>query len=141
MADDHLGTLIGLLYQGQTRLAYYLMTVNASAVVLTLGRLEAADLDWAFLLLPLSVASWVVAFVFGIRHLEKKNGALVANIQALGLEGGSMAEGAPTKYNELLGEHKTFNEAAKQYIKRQTWLMVVGAILYSLWLLIEKVAG
>ena len=143
MGNDRLITLGEMLYQGQTRLAYYLMTVNASAIVLTLGRVETAECDHAMLLLLLSVLSWVIAFLLGIRHLENKNAAILANIQAIKVEEGTheipFPESlTPEAQRRLSEEFRKFNDRARHSIRWQTWLMIAGAVLYATWLVVRK---
>lgn len=64
MANDVVMKLGDRLHDSQIRLAYYLMTVNASAVTLVLGQMEKATSVPAMLLG--AVVSWAGAFCLGV---------------------------------------------------------------------------
>jgi hypothetical protein len=120
------------------RLAYYLMTINASAVALVLGQLR-KSLSLSMLLL-LAVASWVLAFCLGVKYLLAKNLLLVANIQASKVTEGSHeliapdAEEAPEVVRQLIGEYTKANKDAGRSAKGQLIALVIGAALYAAWL-------
>jgi hypothetical protein len=132
------------LHDGQVRLAYYLMTINASAVVLALDKIEQADLRCRLALAVLALASWVVSFCLGVRHLLNKNGALVANIQSLKVEEGTHEvtrehpEIAAEATRRLTARAQEFNSRAKDSAWLQLGFLVAGAVLYAIWLAAEK---
>ena len=76
LADDRLTHLGDQLYEGQTKLTYYLMTANASATALSLSRAEAAPTDRSVILLVLPLAGFA-----GSRSILSFNGILHTSTQ------------------------------------------------------------
>ena len=138
MSDDRLMGLGDWLHDVQMRLAYFLMTINASAVALVLGQLR--NSHSLSVLLLLAVASWVVAFCLGVKHLLAKNRSLVTNIQSSKASEGSHelippgADIVEEVIRRLGAQFKTSNDDARRSANGHLLALVVGAVLYGCWL-------
>jgi hypothetical protein len=144
MADERLTALGDRLHESQTRLAYYFMTVNASALALTFAKFDSAVPDWRLTILMASAACWAIGFCFGLRHVMQKNGTILANIQHFKLSEGSheLQPSDPAlvdkSQKELAETFAKFNEGAKKAVGWQTASSILGAVLFAVWLVADK---
>ena len=145
MPDDRLMALTERLFQGQQRLFYFLLTIEASAIVLILGRLEDTRVDGVFWLLVLALLCWVFAFYLGVMYLVNTNGVLLANVQAMKIEEGThelLPPGDPVfarqAHSGLRGTAKMWRDRARDSAAWHARLLVSGALLYSTWILVHK---
>ncbi len=127
----------------QNRYTYFLLAVSASAIALSLNNTEGSSLSYYQIPLGLAVLSWEISFFFGCRQLSYISSTLFANMTLLRVQRGEhkdvgtnieMIRAATEGIREGL---KINSDRASFFARYQFRLLVLGAIFYLTWHIIE----
>jgi len=133
------------LRTSQDKYTYFLLAAAASAVALAVNRTTGAPLSYWQAPLGLAVLSWGLSFYFGCRHITYVNSNLYANAELLRVQSGThpkagqnpqLITAAVQGINEAIESN---SEAAIRFGHWQFRLLVLGAILYIGWHVLEMV--
>ena len=102
---------------GQDKYAYFLLAVAASAVGFAVQKTTGVGVQWSQLPLAVATGLWVMSFFFGCKHLLWSQAALTANIDLI----------------------KNMLSKAMFYGKWQFLLLVIGAVFFLVWHVLEMV--
>ena len=139
--------LVGLSKQhraGQDKYAYFLLAVAASAVGFAVQKTTGVGVQWSQLPLAVATGLWLTSFFFGCRHLLWSQAALYANASLIKLRKGIHPDQPvhPSSDAAIQGVRSAMTQNADDaafYGKWQFLLLVIGAVFFLVWHVLEMV--
>jgi len=131
--------------EGQSKYTYFLLAVAASAVAFAVQKTSGARLSWPMIPLGLAALSWGLSFYCGCKNLLWVQTAIYTNYSLLQLKSGVHAEQPPHPHLLQAAEEgvrsaiKTNIEGAEFHGKWQFRLLILGAILFLSWHVLDMV--
>lgn len=127
----------------QDKYTYFLLAAAGAAIAFSLNQTHSLPLSWQQAPLALAVISWAASFYFGCQHARYIASSLYSNLEWLRIAKGEHPDvGSHPQAIEAacagIQEALTFNsERAERYSNWQFRLLVVGALLYITWHVVE----
>jgi len=128
---------------GQDKYTYFLLAVTASAIAFSVQKTTNLILSWSMLPLALAVLLWGTSFFFGCKNLHWVQASIYANYSLLQLQKGvhrnqpnhpQLVEAAIKGVDSAI---ETNVDNADFYAKWQFRLLIIGAVLFLIWHVIE----
>ncbi len=146
MNNDEMRQIHDQLHKAQNRYTYFLLAAAASAIALIIKSTDESTFAIPMLPLGLAVISWGVSFFYGCKNIQFVNSTLYANYNYLIVKSGLHPKAG--KDPELIsaasqGIRKAMeynSERANRFVKWQFKLLVIGALFYLVWHLLEMLA-
>ena len=130
---------------GQDKYTYFLLAVAGTAIGFALQKTEGLLLSWWLLPVAFSIIFWSLSFYFGCENINWVQISKVANYNLLRLKNGSHPE-QPSNQESLdyaVSEVKSALSGnmgkAQLYYKWQFSFLVLGAIFFIGWRIVEMV--
>jgi hypothetical protein len=137
------GQLAKQLGEAQSRYTYFLLAVAASAIAFAVQKTTGRPLEWRMVPLGFAVLSWAGSFFAGCRNRDYFSTTLYANLALLQLQDGTHPN-LPNHPELILVACEGVREAAEAnssaanfWGKLQFRLLVLGAVLFLAWHIIE----
>lgn len=133
------------LRTSQDKYTYFLLAAAASAVALAVSRTTGASISYWQTPLGLAVISWGLSFYFGCRHVAYVNSNLYANAHLLKVQSGmhptagrdpQMIAAAVEGITKAIESNA---EVANRFGHWQFRLLILGAVFYIAWHVLEMV--
>ena len=143
MGDNTLVELTKQHRAGQDKYAYFLLAVAASAVGFAVQKTTGVGVQWSQLPLAVATGLWLMSFFFGCRHLLWSQAALYANASLIKLQKGTHPDqpvhpSASEVARQGIRLAMTQNaDAASFYGRWQFLLLVIGAVFFLMWHVLE----
>lgn len=143
MASDLEKHLSNQLSEAQTKYTYFLLAVAASAIAFSVQRTTGATLGWWQIPLGFAVVCWAVSFFSGCRNRAYFGSTLHANTALVRIQSGAIPElhRHPDIASDISKEFRKIAEEnssmANFWGKMQFRLLVLGAILFLIWHVLE----
>lgn len=126
---------------GQNKYAFYLLSVAAACIALTLKRTDNMKLDYTMIVLGLAVASWSISFICGCYERKHTYNIMRANFDQIKAEKAYYASNSPreTRLNAksvIDATNIAMDELAvkeKNMAKIQWRCLIFGAAMYIVW--------
>lgn len=131
------------LRESQNKYTYFLLAAAGAAIALAVNQTHSARLAWSQAPLALGVLSWSLSFLFGCRHVQYVNSTLYANFELLKVESGQHPKvGNNPQLMAVTKEGireaiESNSKKASRYGHLQFKLLVVGAVFYIIWHILE----
>lgn len=122
---------------------YFLLAAAGAAIALAVNQTHDAKLTWSQSSLAFAVWFWALSFYFGCRHLICVESALFNNVDLLMVESGKHPDLEPDpQLLVLVAENirkrfQTLSEQAKRFARLQFGCLVLGALSYIGWHVLE----
>jgi len=117
----------------QDKYAFFLLAAAAAALALSIQMTTGSPLTWSLVPLGLAVLSWACSFYFGCIHLTKTQAFLRVNV--IGLL--TSPNRAPRDTEQIRSKMEDHANAAGEAADRQFRLLILGAVLFIAWHLVE----
>jgi len=132
--------------EANAKYSYFLMAVAASAIGLCVSRTTGRHLEWTMLPLGAAVFAWGLSFFFGCLNRQRYTSTLMANHHLLQVMKNPVQTHDPehdakiTSFRDSFETLKTNARWSNIWATAQFWLLVVGAVLFLLWHVLEMKA-
>ncbi|MBI4472470.1 MAG: hypothetical protein HY646_07360 [Acidobacteria bacterium] len=126
----------------QEKLTYFLLAAAASGIAFAVNKTEGLRISWSLLPVGGATLCWAVSFFFGYKQLERVQIALQANYNYLRLLLSQNEGDANEQANAMSRAQKAqFEniEKAQFYNKWQFRLLIIGALLFIIWRVLEMI--
>jgi hypothetical protein len=143
MADPTTNNVWKQLHEAQGKYVYFLLAAAGSGIALAVQRTAGEHLRWSMVPLGLAVVCWGYSFFAGCRNRQRVQSHLFNNASILQILSGEDPEvpDNPVVRVEVVGLLKRAmdkdSEAVHKWYIRQFRFLVVGAVLYVVWHVIE----
>ena len=131
------------LRESQNKYTYFLLAAAGAAIALAVNQTHGAVLIWSQVPLAIGVLSWGLSFLFGCRHIAYINSTLYANFELLRVENWQHPEvGIHSQLMAAASEGiqqaiKSNSERANRHSHLQFRFLVMGAVFYIIWHVLE----
>ena len=131
------------LRESQNKHTYFLLAVVGTAIALVVKQTQGASLSWSQLPLLAAVLAWALSFLFGCLNRAYVSSGLHTNAALLEVNAGrqNLAGTNPEKIQvarETLRDiFEDQSKKANRFANLQFRLLVIGAILYVAWHILE----
>jgi hypothetical protein len=141
--DDDLAELHRAHTAAQDKYTYFLLAASGAAIAFAVQKTEGSSISWWLLPVAGATLSWAGSFYCGCKNLSWVGAAISANYALLQLRAGSHPEQPP--HRQLLEAATTGTlsavtsniEKAQFYALWQFRLIVLGAVLFIAWRVLE----
>lgn len=143
MSNESQREIFRTLRETQNRYTYFLLAVAGAAIGFALTRTQDVGLMWRQVPLGLGVLSWGGSFFCGCQYLRYVQSTLYANAEMLRIGAGVHPQvGNHPQYIQAASEGirqaiECNSEAANQHGHWQFRLLIIGAICYIFWHVLE----
>ena len=131
------------LHEAQAKYTYFLLAAAGAGIALAIQQTAGLPLNWGQLPLGLAILSWGASFWSGCYNRAYFHTTLIANVAFLQLKDGDHPKQPPTP-NETRGAIEGTSIAAERnsssanrWGNRQFRLLILGAIFFLCWHIIE----
>ena len=130
---------------GQEKYTYFLLAAAGAAIGFAVQRTEGLLLSWWLLPVAFSIIFWGSSFYFGCENINWVQTSKVANYNLLHLKIGSHSEqpsnqeGLDYAVSEVKSALSQNMEKAQSYYKWQFHSLILGAIFFIGWRIVEMV--
>lgn len=131
------------LRESQNKHTYFLLAVVGTAIALVVKQTQGASLSWSQLLLAAAVLAWALSFLFGCRNRDYVSSGLYTNAALLEVNAGrhklsgTDPEAIQVARETLSNIFENQSNKANRFANLQFRLLVIGAILYVAWHILE----
>jgi len=123
--------------EGQTRYLYFLLTAAASGIALSISVTKSSHIEWSQVPLAFALLSWGASFYFGCRCVFLRNVYLGFNAMFIKWKGENRL--SQEQHDSFKKEMEGTSGKATSHMNKQFALLVVGAILFVGWHILEMV--
>ena len=130
--------------ESQSKYTYFILAVAASAIAFAVQKTSGSTYTWFQLPLGGAITFWSLSFYYGCRNIDWVQTAVMANQSLLSLYDGVHPEQPETNEETKIAIAGTMKalmlnvETAKKCGDRQFNYLVIGAILFILWHLLDN---
>jgi hypothetical protein len=131
------------LRESQGKYTYFLLAVVGAAIALVVNQTKSASLSWSQLPLAAAFLAWALSFFFGCRNRVYMSSTLYTNATLFEVNAGRFKL-AGTNPEAIQVARETLQEIFEEqssklnrFAKMQFRFLVVGAILYVAWHVLE----
>lgn len=131
----------------QTKYAYFLLGVAASAIAVAVHFTENREAQWSLIIWGLAVLSWALSFYSGCKHLAYSEVVVFSNIEFLRIRSGMHPE-VGTDPVVMQAASQGINDAIETNVNRgKAWasaqfgLLVLGGVFFVIWHVVEMFVG
>ena len=127
----------------QNKYTYFLLAAAGAAIALAVNQTQDVAMAWSQVPLAAGALSWGLSFYYGCRHLAYVSSTLYANIELLRVKSGQHPNvGAdPQRMTAAIEAIRQIiesnNKRANRLGHRQFRFLVLGAVLYIVWHILE----
>jgi hypothetical protein len=122
--------------ESQSKYSYYLLSIAAACIALTLKRTQGLTLNWDMIWLGAAILSWGTSFIFGCKNRIASSNVLLANFEMLKEQRKRLVSFATIKsfFSDIIDK---YNNDGSKYSKLQWRLLIAGAVFYIVWQVIQ----
>jgi hypothetical protein len=125
--------------EGQSKYVYFLLAATGAALGYALQKLDSSPLNLQTWFGLGAIASWLVSFFCGCKHITTIQSAILSNYILVQLQEGSHPR-QPQSQQEMEVAWSVTNKSLESKNKKaellnrfQFWLLALGVLLFSIW--------
>jgi len=133
------------ILDGRSKYTYFILAAAAAAIGLAVNQTHESTISLSQVPLAIGVSCWAASFFCGCKHLDYVHSILDANLGLLQAQAGTHPGVGPNPQDidaastGIRADIEQNAEPAVKFSKRQFRLLVIGAVAYVVWHVIEMV--